>query len=115
MLNRKEKLTHRTGNQQNGHARKEAVKAKPIRRRFIISPKAAAQMQASAQQHPEAHRGRPAKADLPAAKAGSGPAKPGAQPTTPVVPGQPIDLTETIKTLLHLARENGHVTYDDIN
>jgi len=53
MLNRKEKLTHRTGNQQNGHARKEAVKAKPIRRRFIISPKAAAQMQASAQQHPK--------------------------------------------------------------
>jgi RNA polymerase primary sigma factor len=26
-----------------------------------------------------------------------------------------IDLTETIKTLLHLAHENGHVTYDDIN
>ena len=33
----------------------------------------------------------------------------------PGVPGQPIDLTETIKTLLHLAHENGHVTYDDIN
>jgi RNA polymerase primary sigma factor len=26
-----------------------------------------------------------------------------------------IDLTETIKTLLHLAQEHGHVTYDDIN
>ena len=26
-----------------------------------------------------------------------------------------IDLTETVKTLLHLAQENGYVTYDDIN
>ena len=24
-------------------------------------------------------------------------------------------MTETIKTLLHLAQEHGHVTYDDIN
>ena len=29
--------------------------------------------------------------------------------------GQVVDLTETIKTLLHLAHEHGHVTYDDIN
>src|SRR6185503_13596890 len=26
-----------------------------------------------------------------------------------------IDLSETIKTLLHLAQENGYITYDDIN
>src|SRR5207253_302196 len=30
-------------------------------------------------------------------------------------PGQALDLTEAIKTLLHLAHENGYVTYDDIN
>ena len=31
-------------------------------------------------------------------------------------PAQPsVDLTETIKTLLHLAQEHGYVTYDDIN
>jgi len=31
-------------------------------------------------------------------------------------PSQPtVDLTETIKTLLHLAQEHGYVTYDDIN
>ena len=37
--------------------------------------------------------------------------------TTPPVgrPSQAVDLTETIKTLLHLAHEHGHVTYDDIN
>jgi len=33
----------------------------------------------------------------------------------PGVPPSPLDLAETIKTLLHLAQENGHVTYDDIN
>ena len=27
----------------------------------------------------------------------------------------PVDLTETVKTLLHLAQEHGYVTYDDIN
>ena len=26
-----------------------------------------------------------------------------------------VDLTETVKTLLHLAQEHGYVTYDDIN
>jgi RNA polymerase primary sigma factor len=26
-----------------------------------------------------------------------------------------VDLTETVKTLLHIAQENGYVTYDDIN
>ncbi len=36
---------------------------------------------------------------------------PGAQPGS----HQAADLAETIKTLLHLAHENGHVTYDDIN
>jgi len=31
-------------------------------------------------------------------------------------PAQPsMDLTETIKTLLHLGQEHGYVTYDDIN
>ncbi len=26
-----------------------------------------------------------------------------------------VDLTETVKTLLHLAQEHGYITYDDIN
>jgi len=37
------------------------------------------------------------------------------QGTTNGTPGQAVDLTETIKTLLHLAHEHGHVTYDYIN
>jgi RNA polymerase primary sigma factor len=35
---------------------------------------------------------------------------------TPTTSAQPsVDLTETIKTLLHLAQEHGYITYDDIN
>src|SRR6266404_637566 len=33
----------------------------------------------------------------------------------PGAPSQPVDLAETIKALLQLNREHGHVTYDDIN
>src|ERR1043165_7945483 len=42
---------------------------------------------------------------------------PGQAPAAPATnaPGNPLDLTETIKTLLHLAQEHGYVTYDDIN
>jgi RNA polymerase primary sigma factor len=37
-------------------------------------------------------------------------------PATATKPAaSPLDLAETIKTLMHLAHENGHVTYDDIN
>jgi RNA polymerase primary sigma factor len=35
--------------------------------------------------------------------------------TAPGVPPSALDLTETIKTLLHLSQEHGYVTYDDIN
>jgi RNA polymerase primary sigma factor len=107
MLNRKEsKSANGAGSHTNGHERRHGIKPRPVRRRFIISAKAAA--------HPpshsaatEAHRGRPAKAEN-GAKATTG-------PVAPVTPGQTLDLTETIKTLLHLAQEHGHVTYDDIN
>ena len=46
-------------------------------------------------------------------------AAPGQAPAAPVLinntTSSGIDLTETIKTLLHLAQENGYITYDDIN
>ncbi len=107
MLNRKEKVSH-GGNHTNGHHRRPADKARKPRRRFIISPKAALQS------HPPTHeqRGRPPKTEPVPGKGGKGAHGPAPAPATP---GQPTDLTETIKTLLHLAHENGHVTYDDIN
>ena len=42
---------------------------------------------------------------------------PGPSPAAPGTnaPGNPLDLTETIKALLHLSQEHGYVTYDDIN
>src|SRR6266571_2983205 len=88
MLKRKD---NKLGNvvEHNGHGdqRPGVGKTGRPRRRFIISSKA------------HGHVG--AKAE---------PTRNGESKAHPAV-----DLTETIKALLHLAREHGHVTYDDIN
>ena len=51
------------------------------------------------------------------AKAAAPKAPVNGQASAPASPGLPasVDLTETIKTLLHLSQEHGYVTYDDIN
>ena len=80
------------------------VKTAPVRRRFVISSKAI---------KPEAAK--------PAAPAPKTPAKPAVAVVAP--PAAPasgsmmtsVDLSETIKTLVHLSQEHGFVTYDDIN
>jgi RNA polymerase primary sigma factor len=108
MLNRKEsKAVNRPGKGARTAPAAQAPKRDKPRRRFIISSKAAARTEA---RPAEPHNGS-AKAHPPV------PAKPvpGAQPAAPGTPATPIDLAETIKTLVHLAHENGHVTYDDIN
>jgi RNA polymerase primary sigma factor len=108
MLNRKESKAS-NGAEKNGRVvpRPDPVKSRP-RRRFIISAKAAGRTDTP----PHAVQNGTSKPAAPAA-----PAKvlPGAKPGAPGVPASPIDLAETIKTLLHLAQENGHITYDDIN
>ena len=79
------------------------VKTTPVRRRFVISSKAV---------KPET-----AKSVAPAAKSVSPKSandQSASPPTTPNLTTS-IDLTETIKTLLHLSQEHGYVTYDDIN
>ena len=54
----------------------------------------------------------PSKAEAPKAEE----KKPSAQLAAMINPtAGPADLTETVKTLLHLAQEHGYVTYDDIN
>ncbi len=83
--------------------------AKPARRRFIISSsstKAKAAPTSSAPRPAQAKTASPAKA-----------AKPAGQPEANVTftLASAVDLTEVIKTLLHLSQENGYVTYDDIN
>jgi RNA polymerase primary sigma factor len=83
--------------------------AKPARRRFIISSsstKAKAAPTSSAPRPAQTKTASPAKA-----------AKPAGQPEANVTftLASAVDLTEVIKTLLHLSQENGYVTYDDIN
>lgn len=87
-----------------------ADKHKRHRRRFIISPKAPthSKNEAAKPAAPEPVKAGAVAKAVPAA----GPAVP---PAGPATPGVAIDLNETIKTLVHLAHEHGHVTYDDIN
>src|SRR5512133_380089 len=107
MLNRKSsKAASRAANRRTPQRTAAAAKEARPRRRFIISSKAAARATAQAQQEPR--NGNAKKSTAPAEKTA-------AAQTPPATPPSPIDLAETIKTLLHLAHENGHVTYDDIN
>src|SRR5215207_4284957 len=106
----------------------------------IISPKAQSHP-AKAQSHPAKVQTPPAKAQSHAQPHPVPPAKDvrnGQNHATPITkadaatqakaayasrheaapagaPSQAVDLTDTIKTLMHLAHEHGHVTYDDIN
>ena len=81
------------------------VKTPPVRRRFVISSKAI---------KPEAAKPAPVAVKVAVAKT---PAKTPAnsQPPTTGSALTTVDLTETVKTLLHLSQEHGYITYDDIN
>ena len=82
-----------------------APAAAPVRRRFVISSKAikneAPKGKAPGAPASKEHTAQPANGQAPAPATG--------------VALTSVDLTETIKTLLHLAQEHGYVTYDDIN
>jgi RNA polymerase primary sigma factor len=110
MLNRKDsKSANHAGQRGRPRAHAAADKAHRPHRRFVISRKA--------------HNfSKPPVAESPAEppKPSSATQAKAAYATTHEAPrtGRPSpapDLTETIKTLLHLAQEHGHVTYDDIN
>jgi RNA polymerase primary sigma factor len=110
MLHRKES---NSGNGAERRRRRDEpsspAKGRPQRRRFVVSPKA--------RLHNDVRAAAPADSEskAPSAPAAKTPLAAG-QPVPPAGrPGQAVDLTETIKTLLHLAQEHGHVTYDDIN
>ncbi|MFO1478157.1 MAG: RNA polymerase sigma factor region1.1 domain-containing protein, partial [Verrucomicrobiota bacterium] len=108
MLKRKAQKTSKQASKGTARPAPErpAAKAAPIRRRFVISSNATGHAKPDA-----ARDGKHAKT--------AAPLKPAAAPQTDSAAGagskSTIDLTETIKTLLHLAQENGYVTYDDIN
>ena len=104
MLKRKV-TTPKSASRSSGRSAKPAKPAKakpaPVRRRFVISSKAI---------KPDAAKTKPVVAAETPVKApanGSAPVSGPAQTS--------VDLTETIKTLLHLSQEHGYITYDDIN
>src|ERR1051325_4958106 len=114
MLNRK---GIKSGNQAAGHRRGKGVKAPVTRRRFVL-PSAKRRnaptletngktngKSATPNGHTKVENGK----DVGAGK----PVIPPGLTVNPTASG--VDLTETVKTLLHLAHENGYVTYDDIN
>jgi RNA polymerase primary sigma factor len=81
-----------------------------VRRRFALSS-----MKRKRQTEPPANLGNNghAKAESKVERKAPLAVNPSAVPAN--VSLQAVDLTEAIKTLLHLAQEHGHVTYDDIN
>src|SRR3984957_906687 len=87
-------------------------KTAPVRRRFIISSKVKKDLSKPPEANGKAKHTASSIADA-EKRLQNGHAN--GNGTTPA-PGQPsVDLTETIKTLLHLAQEHGYITYDDIN
>ena len=109
MLNRKpSKLVNGVDTHGRNGQRNPSGQERRPRRRFIISSKAAARADSRAQQVRHGLNKPPA---IPPVKTGAG----AGQAPGGAGPAAPADLAETIKTLLHLAHENGHITYDDIN
>ncbi len=87
-------------------------KTAPVRRRFIISSKAKKDLSQPAETNGKAAHSASSIAEAEKRLHNGHANGNGATPA----PAQPTaDLTETIKTLLHLAQEHGYVTYDDIN
>jgi RNA polymerase primary sigma factor len=112
MLKRKSLATSKPSQSRSGSgAKKTEVKTAPARRRFVISSKS---------------KREPAKQPEAAPKTKHTAGSVGAAAQKTVTNGQSsapnstpsastVDLTETIKTLVHLGQEHGYVTYDDIN
>jgi RNA polymerase primary sigma factor len=104
MLKRKTTVSKSTA---RSNRRETGTKTIPARRRFIISSKASKSLEANGKSKPHSATSiAEAEKRLQNGHA-NGATPPSVQPS--------VDLTETIKTLLHLAQEHGYVTYDDIN
>ena len=87
----------------NGETKLEAKLPAP-RKRFVISSKAAKPLETGS------------KDKKPVANpSGAAPKPPAGAPAGTPAGTSAVDLTETIKTLLHLAQEHGYITYDDVN
>jgi len=110
MLKRKASASNKASRSSSGTKKSEGKPA-PARRRFVISSKAKREASKPAETSSKAKSTSAATS----AAAQKAPAK--SQPAAPAstTPNSTVDLTETIKTLVHLGQEHGYVTYDDIN
>src|SRR5882724_2993496 len=122
-------MLNRKGNKASGakalrRSQEPAAKARPVRHRFIISSKSAMQSRAQTEENRSANghsktangHGKPAPGQKNANSKNPGQKNPNAPEHNPSFTlTSSVDLTETIKQLLHIQQENGYVTYDDIN
>src|SRR5579862_5857138 len=109
MLNRKTTPPNGAGRNRRRDGRHGAgAKSTPERRRFVIASSSRRDISKS----PETNGKRTHTASS-IAEAEKRLQNGGA--TTPAPAQSTVDLTETVKTLLHLAQEHGYITYDDIN
>ncbi len=121
MLKRKEARTVATVKRTSRNEKNVTAKTPAAHRRFVL-PSAkrnvAEKLVAPAKAAPQAKVVTPAKSAIPAKVEApkTDEKKPSPQLAAMINPtAAPSDLTETVKTLLHLAQEHGYVTYDDIN
>ena len=90
--------------------RSAGMKPTPMRRRFVIS---SARRDAS---KPQKTKSRAANVIISGEKSPPKTPQNGHVNTAMAAPAQSsVDLTETVRTLLHLAQEHGYITYDDVN
>src|SRR5258708_14325952 len=108
MLQRK-KSSSGSASRKNQRRAGRSAKAKiaPVRRRFVITSSA----RRNAGKLPETN----GKAKAETISAANGKSQNGHATPAASTPQSTVDLTETIKTLLHLAQENDYFTYYDIN
>jgi RNA polymerase primary sigma factor len=121
MLNRKvNKTPNHPSKKRRDPERTDSKKVPPLRRRFVISSAKTARPPAPpvnenrngtshAKPAPQSHKAKGASDKTQAKSAVK------VEHNPSFTSASSIDLTETIKTLLHLQQENGYVTYDDIN
>src|SRR5208283_1477905 len=108
MPHRKNKLSAGAAHKRKrGSGRSAGAKPAPARRRFVVSiarREVSKPLETNGKAKPRA--GNPPAQKLPQS----------GQATAASAPLQSsVDLTETVKTLLHLAQEHSYITYDDIN
>jgi RNA polymerase primary sigma factor len=109
MLNRKTAASSAAHSRKHGGERHTKAKTAPVRRRFVITSSARRNAAKAAESNEKS------KTHDISVAAGKLPANGNGDAAAPVRPQSTVDLTETIKTLLHLAQEHGYITYDDIN